>query len=34
MTFRSSLYRLVRAMGDLGALSRGPRATVKRVKRR
>lgn len=33
-SFRSSLYRLARFLGDLQAVSRGPRGIAKRVERR
>lgn len=31
---RSFLYKLTRAIGDAKAISKGPKATVKRVERR
>jgi hypothetical protein len=34
MTFRGFLYQLGRILGDLNAISRGPKAVNRRVKRR
>jgi hypothetical protein len=33
-SFRSSLYRFARFLGDLQAISRGPRGVAKRMERR
>jgi hypothetical protein len=33
-TIRSFLYAMTRILGDVNAIARGPRATVKRIARR